>query len=62
MKSLALLATIVCFALAALYLTGHGPAASAHKIHVAHAVLFAGLGLLSLLWYRFAQTASDPTA
>ena len=54
MKPLAILLAIAFFVLGALYWTGtlqiavHEPGP-----HHKHAVLFAGLGILSLIWYRF---------
>jgi hypothetical protein len=58
MKGLSLLLAIAFFVLAVLYWTGsvqiavHEPGP-----HHKHAVLFAGLGILCLIWFRF-QSAS----
>jgi hypothetical protein len=51
MKILAIVAAVIFFVLAALYLTGHGPGAAHHGMK--HGVLFIVLGLLALLWIRF---------
>ena len=54
MKPVAILLAIVFFVVAALYWTGalqiavHEPGP-----HHKHAVLFAALGILSLIWFRF---------
>jgi hypothetical protein len=56
MKILAIVVAVLCFVLAALYFTGHGPGA-AHQVHVKHGVLFIVLGLLALLWIRFQKTS-----
>ena len=46
---------VVCFVLAVLYFTGHGPAASPHKIHVTHGIVFVLLGFLSLVLASFSK-------
>ncbi|MGH7660198.1 MAG: hypothetical protein ACRENA_04680 [Vulcanimicrobiaceae bacterium] len=59
MKALSIVLAIAFFALAGLYWTGavqfgvHEASGPHHK----HAVLFAALGILSLIWFRF-QTSS----
>ena len=59
MKGLALVLAVAFFILAVLYWTGalqiavRDPGGPHHK----HAILFAGLGILSLIWFRF-QSAS----
>jgi hypothetical protein len=50
MKLLPLLVAIVCFILAILYWLPNGPFGH----HVKHAILFVILGLLALVWLRFA--------
>ncbi len=63
MKALSILLALAFFALAGLYWTGalqfvvHHPGGPHHK----HAVLFAGLGILSLIWFRF-QTSTPSQA
>jgi hypothetical protein len=57
MKILAIVISVVCFVLAALYLTGHGPGAG-HEVHVKHGVIFIVLGLLSLVWMRFQNSSA----
>jgi hypothetical protein len=58
MKGLSLLLAIAFFVIAVLYWTGTLQIA-AHEPgpHHKHAVLFAGLGILCLIWFRF-QTAA----
>jgi hypothetical protein len=62
MKALSLLLAIAFFVLAVLYWIGmlqiatHEPGP-----HHKHAVLFAGLGILCLIWFRF-QSASPSRA
>jgi hypothetical protein len=59
MRAVAVLLAIVFFVLAALYWTGalqfavREPGGPHHK----HAVLFAVLGILSLIWFRFQSSA-----
>jgi hypothetical protein len=59
MKSLAVILAVVFFAIAILYWTGTLQI-GAHEggPHHKHAVLFAVLGILALIWYRFQSTAS----
>jgi len=58
MKGLSLLLAIAFFVIAVLYWTGtlqiavHEPGP-----HHKHAVLFAGLGILCLIWFRFQSAA-----
>ncbi len=54
MKALALGLAAVCFLAAALYATGVLQL-GAHEsgVHIKHAVLFAILGVLALVWLRF---------
>lgn len=64
MKPVAIGLAVVFFILAALYATGtlqfgaHEVGGRAHVPHLKHAVLFAILGGLSLVWLRFAGNAS----
>ena len=59
MRTLAVVLAVVFFVLAALYWTGtlqiavREPGGPHHK----HAVLFAALGILSLIWFRFQSAA-----
>jgi hypothetical protein len=55
MKLLALVVAVVCFLLAIVYLLPSGPLGH----HVKHAVVFAILGLLALVWMRFASRSSS---
>ncbi|MBC5809296.1 MAG: hypothetical protein GIW95_00335 [Candidatus Eremiobacteraeota bacterium] len=55
MKPLAIVLAIVCFALAVAYWTGALQFGASHPgPHHLHAVLFAVLGVLALVWMRFA--------
>ena len=54
MKTLALIVALVCFALAIVYWLPSGPLGH----HVKHGILFAVLGLLALVWMRFARASS----
>jgi len=54
MKALAVIVAIVCFVLAILYWTGTlQMGASTPGPHHKHAVLFAVLGIVALVWFRF---------
>ncbi len=54
MKLLALLVALVCFVAAVMYWTGSLQLGAGHGgPHHTHAILFAVLGLLSLVWFRF---------
>ena len=63
MKAVSIVLAIAFFVIAALYWTGtlqiavRDPGMPHHK----HAVLFAGLGILCLIWFRF-QSASPTRA
>ena len=62
MKALAIVLAIAFFVIAVLYWTGTLQIAVREPgPHHKHAVLFAGLGILSLIWYRF-QTAPPTRA
>ena len=50
MKALALIVAIICFIVAVVYLLPAGPLGH----HVKHAIIFAVLGVLALVWMRFA--------
>jgi hypothetical protein len=56
MKALAIGAAVVCFIVAVLYWIGVPPLGQ----HFKHGLVFAVLGALALVWYRF-QTAKAPT-
>ncbi len=60
MKYLALGIAIVCFAIAILYLLGIASwfADPSHHQHRGHFVLFVVLGVLALVWMRFASRAN----
>ena len=61
MKYLALVIAIVCFAIAILYLLGvvsWFAADPTHKHHIGHFALFLVLGVLALIWLRFASRAA----
>ena len=61
MKGLAILLAVVFFLIAVLYATGTLQVlASTPGPHVKHAVLFAVLGILALIWFRF-QSAAGPS-
>jgi hypothetical protein len=62
MKIVALVAALVCFVLAALYATGNLQGGAEHVHHYKHAVVFAVLGVVALVWMRFQSGASAPTA
>ncbi|MBV8152091.1 MAG: hypothetical protein JO101_12260 [Candidatus Eremiobacteraeota bacterium] len=58
MKALAVLIAIVCFILAILYWTGTLQVGAAEPgPHHKHAVLFAVLGIIALIWFRFQSSA-----
>jgi len=58
MKVLALALAVVCFIIAVLYWTGNLQIGAARPgPHHTHAILFFALGILSLIWMRFAGTA-----
>ena len=61
MKSLAVILAVAFFVIAILYWTGTLQI-GAHESgpHHKHAVLFAVLGILALIWYRF-QSAASPS-
>jgi hypothetical protein len=56
MKILAVVLAVVFFAVAVLYWIG-----TFGGVHVKHGILFAGLGVLALIWLRF-QSASPTRA
>ena len=59
MKPLAAVLAIVFFIIAILYATGALQIGSSHPgRHLSHAVLFAVLGVLSLVWFRFQSGTS----
>jgi hypothetical protein len=64
MKPLALVLAAVFFIVALLYLFGvlqigtHVDPLAPHKRHISHFVLFAVLGALSLVWFRFQSNAT----
>lgn len=61
MKAVALALAIVCFIVAFLYLFGVLQIGASHSgRHVSHFVLFFVLGVLSLVWMRFASTGASP--
>ncbi len=58
MKPLALVLAVVFFIIAALYLLGILQIGASHPgRHVSHAILFAVLGVLSLVWMRFQSSS-----
>jgi len=58
MRAVALALAVVCFVIAAMYWTGNLQIGASHPgPHHTHAILFAVLGLLSLVWMRFAGAA-----
>lgn len=60
MKALAILLAVVCFSLAILYWMGMLEiGASSPGPHHKHAVLFAVLGILALIWFRFQSAAPN---
>ncbi|HTV74704.1 MAG TPA: hypothetical protein VME66_13490 [Candidatus Acidoferrales bacterium] len=62
MKILAALLALVFFVLGILYWTGTIQFGSSHAgPHHSHAILFFVLGILSLVWMRFAPGASTPS-
>ncbi len=62
MKPLALVLAVVFFIIAILYLIGVLQVGVSHPggRHVSHFVLFAVLGVLSLVWMRFQAAPSPP--
>jgi hypothetical protein len=62
MKLVALGAALVCFVLAGLYATGNLQGGPEHVHHMKHAVVFAVLGIVALVWMRFQSGASAPSA
>ena len=56
MKAIALALAVVFFVVAVLYFTGIGLGQ-----HTKHGVLFAVLGALALIWYRFQSAAASST-
>ncbi len=62
MKSLALILAVVFFVIAVLYAFGILQIGSSHHgRHFSHAVLFAVLGILALIWARFQGNTTTPT-
>jgi len=60
LKAIALTLAVICFVVAILYLLGILQICTAHPgRHVSHAVLFAVLGVLSLVWMRFQSNVSS---
>jgi hypothetical protein len=57
MKTVALVLAIAFFILAIVYWLPSGPLGS----HVKHGILFAALGLLSLVWMRFQRPGARGT-
>jgi hypothetical protein len=63
MKIVALVVALICFALAVGYGSGTVQfAAHTPGPHVKHAVVFAVLGVVALVWMRFQSGASAPSA
>jgi ABC-type transport system involved in multi-copper enzyme maturation permease subunit len=63
MKALALVLAVVFFIVAILYWTGALQFATSHPgPHPTHAILFAALALLSLVWMRFQGSGSSGAA
>jgi ABC-type transport system involved in multi-copper enzyme maturation permease subunit len=61
LKALALALAVIFFIVAILYLLGILQIGASHPgRHISHAVLFAVLGVLSLIWMRF-QSAAPST-
>ena len=56
MRPIPLIVALVCFALAIVYWLPNGPLGH----HVKHGILFAVLGVLSLVWMRFSSGSSAP--
>ena len=54
MRPIPLIVALVCFALAIVYWLPNGPLGH----HVKHGILFAVLGVLSLVWMRFSSRSS----
>ena len=62
MKPLAIVLAVVFFIIAIFYATGVLQIGSSHPgRHLSHAVLFAVLGVLALVWYRFQSGTAAPT-
>lgn len=61
MKALALVLAVVFFIIAILYAAGVLQLFVSHQHgrHISHAVLFAVLGVLSLIWMRFQNQSSN---
>jgi hypothetical protein len=62
-KPLPVALAVIFFIISALYLIGIlqiGVSEETHGPHVKHAVLFAVLGVLSLVWMRFQRTSPRP--
>jgi len=58
LKALALALAVIFFIVAILYLLGILQIGASHPgRHISHAVLFAVLGVLSLIWMRFQSAA-----
>ncbi|MBV9104046.1 MAG: hypothetical protein JO060_10685 [Candidatus Eremiobacteraeota bacterium] len=53
MKSVALALAVVCFLIAIVYWLPSGPLGH----HVKHGIVFAVLGVLALVWMRFADSS-----
>jgi hypothetical protein len=63
MKMLAVVIAVVAFVVAGLYWTGWLQIGASHPgPHHTHAILFAVIGLLSLVWFRFQSGARSPGA
>jgi hypothetical protein len=63
LKVLSIALAVVFFLISALYLAGVlqiGVSEAAHGPHLKHAVLFAVLGVLSLVWMRFQSKSASP--
>ncbi len=59
MKPLALILAVACFIIAVLYATGALQIGAGHPgRHISHAALFAVLGILALVWYRFQSNSA----
>jgi hypothetical protein len=56
MKALALVLALIFFVVAILYWLPSGPFGH----HVKHGILFAALGILSLIWMRFQGSRTTP--
>jgi len=59
-KNVALVLAILCFVIAILYVTGilQFMADPSHHYHISHFVLFVVLGILCLIWMRFASKSA----